>query len=127
MLFSAGTSDTIEMWDIRSSKIDTEFVVSDRGNINYIGLSNRSPLMVAAHVSGVVSIWDRRKSDYPMKLMRLHEEEVRSVEFSPCETYLLTSSFDTTAKIIDWKNDKGFFSFSKNTQLIIQIHMKIGQ
>ena len=79
------------------------------GSMNYLSINKKDGTMAIAHTSGIVSLWDVRNFDQPLETIQVHEYDCRSVEYSPDGDYLITSSFDGTARIVNEKSHKVVF------------------
>ena len=61
-------------------------------------------IVAVGHTDGLVTIWDYSKQCV-IKEIYEHNEEVRSLAFSPDGKYLLSGSFDSKIKIYDINNN----------------------
>lgn len=80
---------------------------------SYFNVSNYLPKtswngsgLAIAHQSGDVSFWDLRNMEKTTKIVNMHHEDCRSVEYNPSCRYLATSSFDCSVKIYDTEEEK---------------------
>ena len=104
-LFGSSSLDkTIRFWDIREEKNINLISGIQYANINDISIYSKKGLnntyIACGHSDGLVTIWDYNKR-FVVKELYEHNEEVRSVNFSPDGKYLITGSFDSTIKIFD--------------------------
>ena len=113
LLFASCSLDkTIRFWDIRENKNINILSGIQYSNINDISIFSKgnSTIVAVGHTDGLVTIWDYSKKSV-IKEIYEHNEEVRSVAFSPDGKYLLSGSFDSTIKIYDIANN--FFNIGK--------------
>ena len=102
---SCGLDKTIRFWDIRDYKSFNILSTIQYADINDISIFSKgnNTIIAVGHNDGLVTIWDYSKQSV-IKEIYEHNEEVRSVAFSPDGKYLLSGSFDSTIKIYDINN-----------------------
>ena len=103
---SCGLDKTIRFWDIRDYKSINILSGIQYADINDISIFSKgnNTIIAVGHNDGLVTIWDYSKQCV-IKEIYEHNEEVRSVAFSPDGKYLLSGSFDSKIKIYDINND----------------------
>ena len=103
---SCGLDKTIRFWDIRDYKNTSILSAIQYADINDISIFSQAhnTYIAVGHTDGLVTIWDYSKQCI-IKEIYEHNEEVRSVAFSPDGKYLLSGSFDSKIKIYDINND----------------------
>ena len=103
---SCGLDKTIRFWDIRDYKSINILSGIQYADINDISIFSKgnNTIIAVGHNDGLVTIWDYSKQCV-IKEIYEHNEEVRSVAFSPDGKYLLSGSFDSTIKIYDINNN----------------------
>ena len=103
---SCGFDKTIRFWDIRDYKNTSILSAIQYADINDISIFSQAhnTYIAVGHTDGLVTIWDYSKQCI-IKEIYEHNEEVRSVAFSPDGKYLLSGSFDSKIKIYDINND----------------------
>lgn len=113
--FVSGSLDgTIRIWDLRGrrccSSISTNKPGGDQGNPGSgtpVGVTRIEPtgkLLVSGHTDGRCMLYDIRAGRV-VQLFRAHDEEVRTLNFSPKSYYLLTASYDHKIKLMDLQGD----------------------
>ena len=109
---SCGLDKTIRFWDIRDYKSFNILSAIQYADINDISIFSKgnNTIIAVGHNDGLVTIWDYSKQCV-IKEIYEHNEEVRSVAFSPDGKYLLSGSFDSTIKIYDINNN--FYNIGK--------------
>ena len=103
---SCALDKTVRFWDIRDYKSINILSAVQYADINDISIFSRgnNTIIAVGHDDGLVTIWDYSKQCV-IKEIYEHNEEVRSVSFSPDGRYLLSGSFDSTIKIYDINNN----------------------
>ena len=99
---SSGLDKTVRFWDIREYKNTNILSAIQYADINDISIfsKNNNTTIAVGHSDGLVTIWDYSKQCV-IKEIYDHNEEVRSISFSPDGKYLLSGSFDSKIKIYD--------------------------
>ena len=99
---SSGLDKTIRFWDIREYKNINILSAIQYAYINDFSIfsKNNNTTIAVGHSDGLVTIWDYLKQTV-IKEIYDHNEEVRSISFSPDGKYLLSGSFDSKIKIYD--------------------------
>ena len=103
---SCGNDKTVRFWDIREHKNINILSGIQYDGINDISIysSSNNSTIALGHKDGLITIWDYSKRCV-IKEIYEHNEEVRSVAFSPDGKYLLSGSFDSKIKIYDINNN----------------------
>ena len=103
---SCGLDKTVRFWDIREYKNTNILSAIQYADINDISIFSKSnnTIIAVGHTDGLVTIWDYSKQCVIREIYE-HNEEVRSVSFSPDGKYLLSGSFDSKIKIYDINNN----------------------
>ena len=103
---SCGLDKTVRFWDIRDYKYINILSAIKYAEINDISIFSKGNNIIVAvgHTDGLVTIWDYSKQCV-IKEIYEHNEEVRSLAFSPDGKYLLSGSFDSKIKIYDINNN----------------------
>jgi len=57
--------------------------------------------LLIAHQDGSITCWDQRHFDKPTRVIQIHNDDCRSVEYDPSCKYFASTSFDQTCKIYD--------------------------
>ena len=102
---SCGLDKTVRFWDIRDYKYINILSAIQYADINDISIFSKgnNTIVAVGHTDGLVTIWDFSKQCV-IKEIYEHNEEVRSLAFSPDGKYLLSGSFDSKIKIYDINN-----------------------
>jgi WD40 repeat protein len=110
-LFSSISLDkTIRFWDIRENKNINIINFINFSNINDISIFNKNEgnfnniLIACGHNDGLITIWDYNRKCI-LKQSYEHNNEIRTINFSPDGKYLLTGGFDHKIKIFDVNNN----------------------
>lgn len=96
MVLSAGQDKQVKCWDIASrSAVGSIHLASPVGS-----LAVRDTTLAAVCLDGSLSLYDLRMLDsaHPLSSTRLHDDECRSVRFSPDGQLLLTGSYDRSVR-----------------------------
>jgi len=103
---SCGLDKTVRFWDIRDYKYINILSAIQYADINDISIFSKgnNTIVAVGHTDGLVTIWDFSKQCV-IKEIYEHNEEVRSLAFSPDGKYLLSGSFDSKIKIYDINNN----------------------
>ena len=96
MVLSAGQDKLVKCWDVASrSAVGSIHLSSPVGSLDV-----QDTTLAAACLDGSLSLYDLRMLDsaYPLSSRRLHDNECRSVRFSPDGQFLLTGSYDHSVR-----------------------------
>lgn len=114
-LYSASLDGTIRCWDVRS-KICGKIISTNRPGGDAISTTNKGTpvgvvrveetgkLLVSGHTDGRCMLYDIRGARV-VQLFQAHEDEIRTVNFSPKSYYLMTASYDRKVKLMDLQGD----------------------
>ena len=99
---SCALDKTIRFWDIRENKNINILSAIQYADINDIAVfsSSNNIIVAVGHTDGLMTIWDYSKQCV-IKEIYEHNEQIRSVAFSPDGKYLLSGAFDSKIKIYD--------------------------
>ena len=103
---SCALDKTVRFWDIRENKNINILSAIQYADINDIAVFSKSNNIIIAvgHTDGLMTIWDYSKQSV-IKEIYEHNEQIRSVAFSPDGKYLLSGAFDAKIKIYDVNNN----------------------
>ena len=106
---SCGLDKTVRFWDIRERKNINILSAIQYADINDIAVlsSSHNIIVAVGHTDGLMTIWDYSKQCV-IKEIYEHNEQIRSVAFSPDGKYLLSGAFDAKIKIYDINNNFNF-------------------
>ena len=106
---SCGLDKTVRFWDIRERKNINILSAIQYADINDIAVfsSSQNIIVAVGHTDGLMTIWDYSKQCV-IKEIYEHNEQIRSVAFSPDGKYLLSGAFDAKIKIYDINNNFNF-------------------
>lgn len=115
-LFVSGSLDkTIKLWDLRcdqavstwsapTTPMNTNSESCEFCPINVVRVDSTGQLLVSGHKNGSCMFYDLRCRRV-IQLFQPHTAEIRSLNFSPKNYYLLTSSYDHKVKLFDIQGD----------------------
>ncbi|KAA0037077.1 suppressor of mec-8 and unc-52 protein-like protein 1 [Cucumis melo var. makuwa] len=112
-LVSCSVDGFIEVWDYISGKLkkdlqyqaDETFMMHD-DPVLCVDFSRDSEMIASGSQDGKIKVWRIRTGQCLRRLERAHSQGVTSVVFSRDGTQLLSTSFDTTARIHGLKSGK---------------------
>ena len=130
VLYATGISTTIEVWDWKAKKEVDEF--NWLSNVYGSALVNGDTTRVytLGYYDTVIQVWDYHSQDPKFNLVG-HRGNIRDMQFSPDDKYVITASDDKTARIWDAETGKllniltghdaevTFASFSPDGKLIL--------
>ena len=131
-LFAVGVDKFIQQFDLRESKVCNKVNINGLASMNYIAspqnaftenffdlisktkhgkknkLGQAADLhdLLISHQDGSISMWDDRKLDRHVKIIQIHDDDCRSVEFDPSAKFFASTSFDNTCKVYDILSDQ---------------------
>ena len=144
-VYTVGVDKFIQQFDIRADKVAQRVNLNGLASMNYIaspqGAFTENFLelisktkhatktkatsardlhdLIISHQDGSISVWDDRKMAEPLKIISIHEEDCRSVEFDPSGRYFASTSFDNTCKIYDTSTDKVVSTLTAHTDRVV--------
>lgn len=111
---SGGFDGAIRFWDTRAgtrctSKISTTHLGGDEKSnqstpVGVVRVDQTGKFLVSGHKDGRCMFYDVR-SGRIMKLFKAHDDEIRTLNFSPKSYYLLTAGYDHKVKLMDLQGD----------------------
>lgn len=118
--FVSGSLDgTIRLWDVRSRKCISKIGTNQHSGgssaskqngdgcgspVEVVRVEKTGKLLVSGHKDGNCMLYDIRGSRI-VQLFKAHEDEIRTLNFSPKSYYLLTGSYDHKVKLMDLQGD----------------------
>ncbi|EDV28008.1 uncharacterized protein TRIADDRAFT_21162, partial [Trichoplax adhaerens] len=102
-LISGSTDGVVCMWDINSGKCAKTFKLSDspvKQGITSLCVNHSNNLAAMGREDGVCVLYDI-KADKILHTFHPHNEDCRSLRFSPDSRYLLSASYDGTLILTD--------------------------
>lgn len=96
---SCGQDRLLKVWDVRQRSCAATMKSSAPLHTVHCA-SKDSFLLATGSGDGVCELWDSRKGKQLFSA-RIHEDDIRSVRFSPDSEWLLTASFDGRCAILD--------------------------
>ncbi len=97
LVFSCGKDDRVMVTDPRSGTVVKEVGMQCAGS-NCLTVSSTGSEIAVGHNQGFLSTWDF-SSLKMIDTWQPHQDDCRSVDYSPDSQFLLTSSFDCSAKV----------------------------
>ena len=95
-VFSASADRTVIKWDYKNDvKIN---VYNHQANVNVICISNSNKYMFTGDSTGVIYVWDINKNEQIKRITFKVFYNIRSLNLSTDETYLITTLAERTAK-----------------------------
>lgn len=112
--FVSGSLDgTIRSWDVRSNRCissigkgkgDIDGAVHNSAPIGVVRVDESGKLLVSGYKNGNCMLYDLRGGRL-VQLFKVHDDEIRTLNFSPKSYYLLTGSYDHKVRLIDLQGD----------------------
>lgn len=113
--FASGSLDrSIRLWDTRAKKCVSMTGTShgsgsaenhaDKAPVGVVRVENSGKLLASGHKDGRCMLYDI-KGGKIVQLFKAHDDEVRTLNFSPKTYYLLTASYDRKVKLWDLQGD----------------------
>lgn len=114
--FVSGSLDgTIKFWDVRSNLCcsTVKSTISDsqpglghssRTPVGVVRVESNGKLLVSGFKDGQCMLYDIRGGKI-LQLFKAHEDEIRSINFSPKSYYLLTAGYDRKIKLMDLQGE----------------------
>lgn len=116
--FASGSLDgTIRLWDTRTKrcvsmtstksahpKIEGAINQTEKIPVGVVRVENSGHLLASGHSDGKCMLYDIRGGNI-LQLFKAHDDEIRSLNFSPKNYYLLTASYDRKIKLLDLQGD----------------------
>ncbi|KAJ3109080.1 hypothetical protein HDU97_009198 [Phlyctochytrium planicorne] len=116
----SGSHDrTIKVWDLaRGYCTQTIFTYSSCNDLEL--LDGEGSLIVSGHLDNNLKIWDSRlpKDSLVKEISGIHSNQITSVNISPSENQILTTSKDNTLRIIDTRTYEPISTFSPDANYI---------
>eukprot|EP00516_Mucochytrium_quahogii_P005338 CAMPEP_0203745192 /NCGR_PEP_ID=MMETSP0098-20131031/1011_1 /ASSEMBLY_ACC=CAM_ASM_000208 /TAXON_ID=96639 /ORGANISM=" , Strain NY0313808BC1" /LENGTH=1115 /DNA_ID=CAMNT_0050632903 /DNA_START=434 /DNA_END=3781 /DNA_ORIENTATION=+ len=128
-IVTSSADGTIKVWDLRSKLGAMSLQAEVHCGVHTVSCSpSNSHVIASGHEDGSCRIWDIRKRQYLFKT-HYHTDDVRSIDFSPDGSWLLSASFDGTVGIIDMdafvQNVAATFDAHENKMLQVKWHPKL--
>ena len=117
---SCALDKTVRFWDIREHKSINILSAIQYADINDIAVFSKAnnTIIAVGHTDGLMTIWDFSKQCV-IKEIYEHNEQIRSVAFSPDGKYLLSGSFDAKIKIYDINNNFNFIGEMEHNDKVV--------
>lgn len=114
-MFASGSLDgSIRLWDTRnrghvsmtSTSQDSRTIENQPGRtpVGVVRIENSGKLMASGHKDGRCMLYDVRGGK-TVQILKAHDDEIRTLNFSPKTYYLLTASYDCKVKLLDLQGD----------------------
>ncbi|KAL3665011.1 hypothetical protein V7S43_010186 [Phytophthora oleae] len=101
LLLSAALDTTVRLWDTRSRRCERLVTSGDHSAFSLNFHPTDEKLVVSGHQDGSVALWDLRSTARePLQVVTPHQDECRSVRWSPGGQWLLSAAFDGTLCIM---------------------------
>ncbi|KAG7385213.1 WD repeat-containing protein 47 [Phytophthora pseudosyringae] len=100
-MLSAALDKTVRLWDTRSRRCERLVTSGAHSAFSLHFHPTDEKLVVSGHQDGSVSLWDLRSTAREaLQVVMPHQDECRSVRWSPGGQWLLSSAFDGTLCIM---------------------------
>ncbi|OWZ05420.1 hypothetical protein PHMEG_00022499 [Phytophthora megakarya] len=101
LLLSAALDNTVRLWDTRSRRCERLVTSGVHPAFSLDFHPTDEKLVVSGHQDGSVSLWDLRSTTREaLQFVMPHQDECRSVRWSPGGQWLLSAAFDGTLCIM---------------------------
>ncbi|ETO74831.1 hypothetical protein F444_09513 [Phytophthora nicotianae P1976] len=101
LLLSAALDKTVRLWDTRSRRCERLVTSGEHAAFALHFHPSDDKLVVSGHQDGSVSLWDLRSTAREaLQIIVPHQDECRSVRWSPEGQWLLSAAFDGTICIM---------------------------
>lgn len=107
---SASLDGSIRLWDTRTKKCVAVTSTSQKSGtaenrtekipVGVVRVENSGKMLASGHKDGTCMLYDIRGGK-TIQLFKAHNDEIRSLNFSPKTYYLLTASYDCKVKLLD--------------------------
>ncbi|KAL4123750.1 hypothetical protein PRIC2_009598 [Phytophthora ramorum] len=105
LLLSAALDKTVRLWDTRSRRCERLVTCGAHAAFSLHFQPSDEKLVVSGHQDGSVALWDLRSTAREaLQIVVPHEDECRSVRWSPGGRWLLSAAFDGTLCVMQASN-----------------------
>lgn len=100
LIVSGSHDGSVRLWDLRSRLCAATLGSSDKVPVNVVRVDPTGRLLVSGHQNGICMLHDIR-GNRVIQSLTAHQDDIRTLNFSPKCYYLLTASYDGTIKLMD--------------------------